>query len=168
MKELHLIFQWVLFKFIFCLPSECVLDDEEIVDILRKAKMTSNEISKRIKATEKAESQIQETRKSYLPIATRGALLYFLVAGLAQVNCMYQFSLDWFRQAFIQAVVSGSKEQEEPGSKREKMSLKKIRDTTNLSKEPKLESEGNLSQRHLKNSIDVLTRSIFKVRHPCM
>ncbi|XP_077934784.1 dynein axonemal heavy chain 14 [Halichoerus grypus] len=143
--------------------QECVLDDEEIVDILRKAKMTSNEISKRIKATEKAESQIQETRKSYLPIATRGALLYFLVAGLAQVNCMYQFSLDWFRQAFIQAVVSGRKEQEEPGSKREKMSLKKIRDTTNLSKEPKLESEGNLSQRHLKNSIDVLTRSIFKV-----
>ncbi|XP_064451600.1 dynein axonemal heavy chain 14 [Mirounga angustirostris] len=143
--------------------QECVLDDEEIVDILRKAKMTSNEISKRIKATEKAESQIQETRKSYLPIATRGALLYFLVAGLAQVNCMYQFSLDWFRQAFIQAVVSRRKEQEEPGSKREAMSLKKIRDTTNLSKEPKLESEGNLSQRHLKNSIDVLTRSIFKV-----
>ncbi|XP_073755948.1 dynein axonemal heavy chain 14 isoform X3 [Callorhinus ursinus] len=143
--------------------QECVLDDEEIVDILRKAKMTSNEISKRIKATEKAESQIQETRKSYLPIATRGALLYFLVAGLAQVNCMYQFSLDWFRQAFIQAVVSGSKEQEEPTSKREKMSLKKIRDTTNLSKEPKLESEGNLFQRHLKNSMDVLTRSIFKV-----
>ncbi|XP_030893747.1 dynein heavy chain 14, axonemal, partial [Leptonychotes weddellii] len=148
--------------------QECVLDDEEIVDILRKAKMTSNEISKRIKATEKAESQIQEMRKSYLPIATRGALLYFLVAGLAQVNCMYQFSLDWFRQAFIQAVVSGRKEQEEPGSKSEAMSLKKIRDTTNLSKEPKLESEGNLSQRHLKNSIDVLTRSIFKVVSPAL
>ncbi|XP_048968435.1 dynein axonemal heavy chain 14 isoform X2 [Canis lupus dingo] len=143
--------------------QECVLDDEEIVDILRKSKMTSNEISKRIKATEKMESEIQETRTNYLPIATRGSLLYFLVAGLAQVNCMYQFSLDWFRQAFVLSVVSESKEQEKPSSKWDKMSLKKIHDITNLSKEPKLESEKNLLERHLKNSIDVLTRNIFKV-----
>ncbi|CAK7310997.1 Dynein axonemal heavy chain 6 [Vulpes lagopus] len=143
--------------------QECVLDDEEIVDILRKSKMTSNEISKRIKATEKMESEIQETRTNYLPIATRGSLLYFLVAGLDQVNCMYQFSLDWFRQAFVLSVVSGSKEQEKPSSKWDKMSLKKIHDITNLSKEPKLESEKNLLERHLKNSIDGLTRNIFKV-----
>ncbi|EQB78556.1 hypothetical protein CB1_001073039, partial [Camelus ferus] len=48
-----------------------LLDDEEIVDILRKSKMTSNEILKRIKATKKAESEIEATRKKYLPIATR-------------------------------------------------------------------------------------------------
>lgn len=142
-----------------------MLDDEEIVDILRKSKKASNEISKRIKATEKAQSKIQETRQSYLPIATRGALLYFLVARLARLGRTYRFSLDWFRQAFLLAVGSGSKEQE-PDSRRDKMSLKKTRDITNLSKEPKLESEENLSERHLKNSIDVLTRRIFKVRHP--
>uniref|UniRef100_G1MBG8 Dynein axonemal heavy chain 14 n=1 Tax=Ailuropoda melanoleuca TaxID=9646 RepID=G1MBG8_AILME len=140
----------------------CVLDDEEIVDILRKSKKASNEISKRIKATEKAQSKIQETRQSYLPIATRGALLYFLVARLARLGRTYRFSLDWFRQAFLLAVGSGSKEQE-PDSRWDKMSLKKTRDITNLSKEPKLESEENLSERHLKNSIDVLTRRIFKV-----
>lgn len=138
-----------------------MLDDEEIVDILRKSKKASNEISKRIKATEKAQSKIQETRQSYLPIATRGALLYFLVARLARLGRTYRFSLDWF----LLAVGSGSKEQE-PDSRRDKMSLKKTRDITNLSKEPKLESEENLSERHLKNSIDVLTRRIFKVRHP--
>ncbi|XP_043340601.1 dynein axonemal heavy chain 14 [Cervus canadensis] len=140
-----------------------VLDDEEIVDILRKSKMTSNEISKRIKATRKAESEIEETRKLYLPIATRGALLYFLVSNLAKIDYMYQFSLDWFRQIFVSSVVSKSKEQEEHSLKRERMFLKKGHEITNLSKEPKLESEKRTLDRHLKNSIDTLTRNIFKV-----
>uniref|UniRef100_A0A8C6E8C9 Dynein axonemal heavy chain 14 n=1 Tax=Moschus moschiferus TaxID=68415 RepID=A0A8C6E8C9_MOSMO len=140
-----------------------VLDDEEIVDILRKSKMTSNEISKRIKATRKAESEIEEIRKLYLPIATRGALLYFLVSNLAQIDYMYQFSLDWFHQIFVSSVVSKSKEQEEHSLKWKRMFLKKGHEITNLSKELKLESEKRTLDRHLKNSIDTLTRNIFKV-----
>ncbi|XP_057583181.1 dynein axonemal heavy chain 14 [Hippopotamus amphibius kiboko] len=139
-----------------------VLDDEEIVDTLRKSKMTSNEISKRIKATKKAESETEETRKKYLPIATRGALLYFLVATLTQIDYMYQFSLDWFRQIFVSSVVSKSKEQEH-SVKRERISLKKVHEIINLSKEPKLESKKKPLDSHLKNSIDKLTRNIFKV-----
>uniref|UniRef100_A0A2K6F430 Dynein axonemal heavy chain 14 n=1 Tax=Propithecus coquereli TaxID=379532 RepID=A0A2K6F430_PROCO len=139
-----------------------LLDDEEIIDTLRKSKMTSNEISKRIKATKEAESKIQATRKNYLPIATRGALLYFIVADLTQINCMYQFSLDWFRQVFVSSVVFKSKEQEH-NSKREKMSLKKVHKITNISKEPNLESENDPLDGHIKNAIDVLTRNIFKV-----
>lgn len=139
-----------------------ILDDEEIIEILRKSKMTSNEISKRFEATKKAESEIEATRKQYLPIATRGALLYFLVAGLAQVDYMYQFSLDWFRQIFVSSVVSRSKEQEHR-VKRETRFLKK-RHEVKLSKEPKLESEKKPLDGHLKNSIDRLTKNIFQVR----
>uniref|UniRef100_A0A8D0P0E0 Dynein axonemal heavy chain 14 n=1 Tax=Sus scrofa TaxID=9823 RepID=A0A8D0P0E0_PIG len=138
-----------------------ILDDEEIIEILRKSKMTSNEISKRFEATKKAESEIEATRKQYLPIATRGALLYFLVAGLAQVDYMYQFSLDWFRQIFVSSVVSRSKEQEHR-VKRETRFLKK-RHEVKLSKEPKLESEKKPLDGHLKNSIDRLTKNIFQV-----
>lgn len=145
-----------------------MLDDEEIVDILRKSKKASNEISKRIKATEKAQSKVQEARHSHLPVAARGARLYFLVAGLARLSRSYRFPLDWFRQAFLLAVGSASRAQQEPSPGRDKMSLKKTRDVTNLSKEPKLGSEENLSETHLKNSVDVLTRRIFKVRHPCL
>ncbi|KAF6274521.1 dynein axonemal heavy chain 14 [Rhinolophus ferrumequinum] len=140
----------------------CILDDEEIVDILRESKITANEISKRINAAEKAESEIQAIRKNYLPIATRGALLYFLVAGLTQINYMYQFSLEWFHQVFVLSVVSSSKEQEH-SFKRENRSLKEVQEITNLSKEPKLKCEENPLERHLKNSINVLTRNIFKV-----
>ncbi|XP_076986007.1 dynein axonemal heavy chain 14, partial [Tamandua tetradactyla] len=142
----------------------CILDDEDIIDIFKKSKLTSKEITKRIKATEKAENEIQITRKNYLPIATRGALLYFLVADLNQINYMYQFSLDWFHKVFVLSVISKNKEQEHFHStcclKWEKMSLKKV---TNLSTEPSLKSEKNSLDRYIKTAIDVLTRNIFKV-----
>ncbi|PNI31621.1 DNAH14 isoform 16, partial [Pan troglodytes] len=139
-----------------------VLDDDEIVDTLRKSKMTSNEISKRIEATKKAESEIQAIRKNYLPIATRGALLYFLVADLTQINYMYQFSLDWFHQVFVSSVVSKSKEQEH-SFKREKVSPKEVHEFISISKEPNMENEKNLLDKHIKSAIDMLTKSIFKV-----
>lgn len=91
-------------------------------------------------------------------------MLYFLVAGLAQISYMYQFSLDWFRQVFVSSVVSKSKEQEH-GLKREKGSLRRLHETVNLSKEPKTKHEKKPSEGHLKNSIDTLTRNVFKVRH---
>ncbi|XP_054190325.1 dynein axonemal heavy chain 14 isoform X2 [Homo sapiens] len=139
-----------------------ILDDDEIVDTLRKSKMTSNEISKRIEATKKAESEIQAIRKNYLPIATRGALLYFLVADLTQINYMYQFSLDWFHQVFVSSVVSKSKEREH-SFKREKVSPKEVHEFISISKEPNLENEKNLLDKHIKSAIDMLTKSIFKV-----
>lgn len=159
--------QWLLPAFTFCLLSGCVLDNEEIVDTLQKSKLTANEISKRISETEKAEREIQATRKNYLPIATRGALLYFLVADLAQVSHMYQFSLDWFRQVFLSSAVIKSKEQEEHGSNWEKTSLQKVHELTSLSKEPRLKLEKHPLERHLENSIDALTMNIFKVATVC-
>ncbi|XP_054432748.1 dynein axonemal heavy chain 14 [Pteronotus mesoamericanus] len=146
----------------------CVLDNEEIIELLRQSKVTSSEISKRINATEKAESKIEAIRTAYLPIATRGTLLYFLVAGLPRINHMYQFSLDWFRQVFVSSVVSRSKEPEEHGLKREKVPLKRAHGNKNLSKEPKLKHEKNPLEGHLKNSMDVLTRNIFKVVSPAL
>ncbi|XP_063093605.1 dynein axonemal heavy chain 14 [Cavia porcellus] len=140
----------------------CMLDDEEIIDTLRKCKMTSNEIAKRIEATEKAENEIQATREKYLPIASRGVLLYFLAAGLARVDHMYQFSLSWFCQVFVSSVVSKNRGQEH-GLKTEKMSLKKVNEIKNISEVPNLENEKNALDEHIKNAIDALTRNIFKV-----
>uniref|UniRef100_F6U200 AAA+ ATPase domain-containing protein n=1 Tax=Monodelphis domestica TaxID=13616 RepID=F6U200_MONDO len=79
----------------------CILDDDSIIENLKKSKVTSMEVKERIQAAEKTEMEFQSTRQNYLPIATRGALLYFLVADLAQLNYMYQFSLDWFREMFV-------------------------------------------------------------------
>ncbi|XP_031192756.1 dynein heavy chain 14, axonemal isoform X3 [Mastomys coucha] len=140
-----------------------VLDNEEIVEILRKSKVTSNEISKRIKETEKAESKIQATRKNYLPIATRGALLYFVVASLSQVEYMYQFSLEWLQQVFVSSTVSKSKE-EKPDGKTDETSQEKADEISlSPSEQENLESERTPLTETIKNAIETLTRNVFKV-----
>ncbi|KAL6037086.1 hypothetical protein STEG23_030201, partial [Scotinomys teguina] len=139
-----------------------VLDDEEIVENLTKSKMTSNEISKRIKETEKAECEIQATRKNYLPIATRGALLYFVVASLTQVDYMYQFSLQWFRQVFVFSTVSKTKEQKRDWKTNE-TSQEKVTEISSVSSQRNMQSGRNSLTENIKNAIDVLTRNVFKV-----
>ena len=44
---------------------------------------------------------------SYIQVATRGATLYFVLADLAGIDVMYQFSLDWFQDMFT-ATISGA------------------------------------------------------------
>lgn len=156
----------------FCLNSHfihflgSVLDDEEIVENLTKSKMTSNEISKRIQETEKAEREIQATRKNYLPIATRGALLYFVVASLTQVEYMYQFSLEWFRQVFVFSTVSKTKEQKHDW-KMDETSLEKVSEISlSVLSQQNLKSERDTLAEHTKNATDVLTRNVFRVSHP--
>ena len=36
----------------------------------------------------------------YRPVATRGSVLFFVVASLAEIDPMYQFSLQYFNQIF--------------------------------------------------------------------
>eukprot|EP00072_Mus_musculus_P067792 XP_017169555.1 PREDICTED: dynein heavy chain 14, axonemal [Mus musculus] len=140
-----------------------VLDDEEIVETLRKCKMTSNEISKRIKETEKAESKIQATRKNYLPIATRGALLYFVVAGLSHVEKMYQFSLEWLRGVFVSFTVSKTKEEKHDWKTDETSQEKADEVSLSSSEQENLESERIPLAENIKNAIETLTRNVFKV-----
>ncbi|KAL1769801.1 dynein heavy chain 14, axonemal, partial [Sigmodon hispidus] len=140
-----------------------VLDDEEIVEILRKSKVTSNEISKRIKETEKAECEIEASRKNYLPIATRGALLYFVMTSLTQVEYMYQFSLEWFRQIFVFSTVSKAREQKHDWKMGEASQEKVNEISSSASSQQNLESERNPLARNAKNAIDVLTRNVFRV-----
>ncbi len=40
------------------------------------------------------EAQIDEAREGYRPVATRAALLFFVLNDLGSVDPMYQFSLD--------------------------------------------------------------------------
>ncbi|XP_039091728.1 dynein heavy chain 14, axonemal [Hyaena hyaena] len=139
-----------------------VLDDEEIVDILRKSKAASSEIAERIKATEKAEGEIGALRGRFAPLATRGALLYFLVAGLARLSPVYRFPLDWFRRVFVRSVVPRGGEPERT-PKRAATPLETGCDAADPPREPELESDQRLLEKHLQQATDVLTRKVFKV-----
>ncbi|CAB3255287.1 unnamed protein product [Arctia plantaginis] len=80
-----------------------ILDDEELIETLTKVKYveeTSEIINARLEETEATEVSISAAREKYRTVATRGAVLYFAVAQLADIDPMYQFSLKYFNQVF--------------------------------------------------------------------
>ncbi|GBF98747.1 dynein heavy chain axonemal [Raphidocelis subcapitata] len=81
-----------------------ILDDEELIDTLAQAKLTSNEVSARMAEAEATERDIDAAREGYRPVAARAALLFFAASELAGVDPMYQYSLGWFRALFVRAM----------------------------------------------------------------
>jgi hypothetical protein len=63
----------------------------------------------RVKETERTERSINAARESYRPAATRGSVLYFVVADLAAASPMYQFSLPYFMRLFCQCIERSEK-----------------------------------------------------------
>lgn len=75
-----------------------ILDDEELIDTLNESKETSAIIAARLVETEATEEKISVARERYRSVATRGSVLYFVVAQLAEIDPMYQYSLKYFNQ----------------------------------------------------------------------
>ena len=71
--------------------------------------MTSGVISQRLKEAETTEKKISTAREKYRVIATRGSVMYFVVANMAEVDPMYQFSLKYFKQLFNATIMSSEK-----------------------------------------------------------
>eukprot|EP01064_Diplonema_japonicum_P003207 TRINITY_DN1209_c2_g1_i1.p1 TRINITY_DN1209_c2_g1~~TRINITY_DN1209_c2_g1_i1.p1 ORF type:complete len:4214 (+),score=1112.95 TRINITY_DN1209_c2_g1_i1:49-12642(+) len=87
--------------------QECegeILDNEELIETLEKSKVKSAEINTAVAEAKKTEVVIDETRNKYRPVAFRAAILFFCVAGLAAVDPMYQYSLQWFMNMFVNAI----------------------------------------------------------------
>ena len=60
--------------------------------------VTSAAINKRLAEAEQTEANITEAREKYRSVATRGSVMYFVVADMGVVDPMYQFSLKYFKQ----------------------------------------------------------------------
>lgn len=65
--------------------------------------MTSEAIKHRLEEAEATELMINSARERYRPVATRGSVLYFVIASLSEIDPMYQFSLKYFKQVSTQA-----------------------------------------------------------------
>ncbi|KAG1666392.1 hypothetical protein FOA52_006501 [Chlamydomonas sp. UWO 241] len=77
-----------------------ILDDEVLINTLNNSKATSATIAARVAEAEQTEIEINEARDVYRPVPIRGSLLYFVVADLAAVDPMYQYSLSYFTSLF--------------------------------------------------------------------
>ena len=75
-----------------------ILDNEELIETLNDSKETSAIIATRLIESEATERKISIAREKYQSVANRGSVLYFVVADLAHIDPMYQFSLKYFSQ----------------------------------------------------------------------
>lgn len=53
---------------------------------------------------EKTTAEIDLARGDYVPVANRGQILFFCLSGMANVDPMYQYSLEWFVKLFIRSM----------------------------------------------------------------
>lgn len=59
--------------------------------------------------SEQTELEITSAREKYRVVATRGSIMYFVVATLADIDPMYQYSLKYFSQLFSTCIEQSEK-----------------------------------------------------------
>lgn len=86
-----------------------ILEDESAIEILNESKTLSANIrSKQIIAVE-TEKKIEIFRLAYNPVAQHSAVLYYCIADLPNVDPMYQYSLAWFINLYINSIETAGK-----------------------------------------------------------
>uniref|UniRef100_A0A7N8Y719 Dynein axonemal heavy chain 12 n=1 Tax=Mastacembelus armatus TaxID=205130 RepID=A0A7N8Y719_9TELE len=86
-----------------------ILEDESAIEILDSAKIMSNEITKKQQIAEKTEIKIAESREGYRAIAKHSSILFFSIADLTNIDPMYQYSLSWFVNLYINSIHDSNK-----------------------------------------------------------
>ncbi|KAG7394155.1 hypothetical protein PHYBOEH_005588 [Phytophthora boehmeriae] len=77
-----------------------ILDDVELIKVLETSKKTSMMVAHRLAESEATKQEVLEIRNQYHTVAVRGALLFFIIADLADIDPMYQYSLEYFTRLF--------------------------------------------------------------------
>ena len=79
---------------------------------MQNAKVVSDDINKKQAIAEKTEKEIDEARTGYKPVAMRSSGLFFCISELANIDPMYQYSLDFFKGLFVTAIMNSEKSDE--------------------------------------------------------
>ncbi|CAK1542459.1 unnamed protein product [Leptosia nina] len=80
------------------------VDDVPLILTLEAIKIKSAEILIKVEDIEKTSIEIDAAREGYVPVANRGQILFFCLSGMANVDPMYQYSLEWFVKLFIRSM----------------------------------------------------------------
>ncbi|CAG5057893.1 unnamed protein product [Parnassius apollo] len=80
------------------------VDDLPLILTLEAIKIKSDEIITKVEDIERTTKEIDDARQGYVPVANRGQILFFCLSGMANVDPMYQYSLEWFVKLFVRSM----------------------------------------------------------------
>jgi dynein heavy chain len=86
-----------------------LLEDESAISALTSSKIVSDDIAQKQQIAEETEKQIDITRQGYRPIAVHSSIMFFVIAELANIEPMYQYSLTWYINLFLQSISDSEK-----------------------------------------------------------
>lgn len=77
-----------------------IVDNVELIETLESAKTKSTEISEKLVAAARSAKELNKAQSCYSPVAKRGAILFFVISALSNLNAMYEYSLSSFLDVF--------------------------------------------------------------------
>lgn len=77
-----------------------LLDNIELIETLEETKAKASEVMHKLKLASTTSVELDILRNQFRPAATRGAILFFVLADMSTVNAMYQNSLSSYQQVF--------------------------------------------------------------------
>eukprot|EP00050_Salpingoeca_kvevrii_P020215 m.95860 g.95860 ORF g.95860 m.95860 type:complete len:4292 (+) comp8765_c0_seq1:164-13039(+) len=85
-----------------------ILENKTLLDSLNETKAKSSVISESLAESTQLQAALDKDRNLYLPLAQQASLMYFVIADLAKIRNMYQFSLASYMRLFQRALESRS------------------------------------------------------------
>lgn len=79
---------------------------------MSSSKKLSEEISEKQKIASVTEMHIDSTRMGYKPVAVHSAVVFFCISDLANIEPMYQYSLVWFINLYVQSIAKSEKSED--------------------------------------------------------
>ncbi|TPX53528.1 hypothetical protein SeMB42_g00716 [Synchytrium endobioticum] len=89
-----------------------LLEDEALVTALQTSKSTSEEIGKQLATSELTAKRVDTARKVYQPCAHRATILFYVMAGFAEVNALYYTSMDTYVELMQHSLGKGKRSED--------------------------------------------------------
>ncbi|KAK9875370.1 hypothetical protein WA026_007765 [Henosepilachna vigintioctopunctata] len=86
-----------------------ILEDESAIKVLDESRTLSVEITEKQEKSLEIEKSIEESRKKYTSVAHHSSVLYYCISDLANIDPMYQYSLEWFINLYISSIQKAEK-----------------------------------------------------------
>lgn len=88
---------------------DTILDTDDLIDILEISKDKSKSIKDQLDEALIIEANVDHARNTYKSISERGSVLYFVIADLAGIDPMYQYSLTYVKKLFNRSIAQSEK-----------------------------------------------------------